>query len=164
MELSPYIESLKQSLHAAAAPGGKEVTDAAALLSQALEPAARLCLLEAMTDAAAEITTALDDVSVETRLRGREVEFTVTEAQHRAGPSIPPEPPGAGGPDEITRITLRLPESLKESVEQAASAAITSVNAWLVQAIADAVESGHSRPFSTGRRGLGRRYRGFARS
>ena len=56
MELSPYLETLQRELHAAAAPGGPEVTRTAELLSGSLDAAARLCLLEALSDAAAEIT------------------------------------------------------------------------------------------------------------
>ena len=39
------------------------------------------------------------------------------------------------------RITLRLPESLKQRVESAAAREGASVNTWLVQALARAVES-----------------------
>ena len=164
MELSPYIESLKQSLRTAAAPGGKEVADAAALLSEALEPSARLAFLEAMSDAAAEITSALDGAAVEARLHGRGVQFIVNEVGPPPVARAEPGPASAEDSGETARISLRLPEALKESVEQAASAAAASVNAWLVRAIADAVDGGHSRPFSTASRKPGRRYRGFARS
>jgi hypothetical protein len=164
MELSPYIESLKQSLKAAAAPAGKDVADAAALLSQALEPSARLSFLEAMADAAAEITAALDGASVDARLHGRGIEFIVNEAGPPPAATVPPGPASAGETDDTARITLRLPESLKESVEQAASAAVISVNAWLVRAIAGAVSGGYSQPFSTGGHKPGRRFKGFARS
>jgi hypothetical protein len=164
MELSPYIESLKQSLKAAAAPGGKDVADAAALLSEALESSARLSFLEAMADAAAEITAALDGASVEARLRGRGIEFIVNETEPSPGATVQPGPASAEEPGETARITLRLPEALKESVEEAASAAVASVNAWLVRVIADAVDGGHTRPFSTGSRKPGRRFRGYARS
>ena len=47
------------------------------------------------------------------------------------------------------RITLRLPESLKQRVESSAAREGTSVNTWLVQALQRAVES--RRP-STGSR------------
>lgn len=164
MELSPYIESLKQSLNAAAAPGGKEITAAAALLAQALEPSARLSFLEAMADTAAEITDALDDVSVEARLHGREIEFVVNEMGPSTDSRVPPDPASTGESDETARITLRLPEPLKKSVEQAASSATTSVNAWLVRAITAAVDDGYSRKFSSGGRKPGRRFTGYARS
>jgi hypothetical protein len=59
---------------------------------------------------------------------------------------------------------LRLPEPLKGSVEQAASAENISVNAWLVRAIASAVEGGGSSPHNSGRTRLGRRFTGFAQA
>ena len=48
------------------------------------------------------------------------------------------------------RITLRLPESLKQRVESAAAREGASVNTWLVQALQRAVES--RRPSSAGSR------------
>jgi hypothetical protein len=164
MELSPYIESLKQSLKSAAAPGGKDVTAAAALLSEALEPSARLSFLEAMSDAAAEITAALDGASVDARLHGRGIEFIVNEAGPPPAATVPPDAASAGESDGTARITLRLPESLKDSVEQAASKENISVNAWLVRAIAAAVDGGYTRSYSTAGTRPGRRFKGFARS
>ena len=72
MELTPYLDGLRRDLAAAAAPGGPEVQQAAELLGGSLDASARLCLLEALSDAAAEITTKLDGGSVDIRLRGRE--------------------------------------------------------------------------------------------
>lgn len=165
MELSPYIESLKQSLQTAAAPAGKDVAEAAKLLSEALEPSARLSFLQAMADAAAEITAALEGASVEARLHGRGIEFIVNDLEPSAdADDAQSEPAASGEPGETARITLRLPEALKESVEQAASNAITSVNSWLVREISAAVDSGGGRSSSFGRRGPGRRVRGYARS
>jgi HicB family len=132
MELTQYLESLRRELTAAAAPGGPDVTKAAELLGGSLEASTRLLLLEALSDAAAEITAKLGDSSVEVRLRGREAQFVITRAE--PGPAA--APPAAGVEGDLARITLRLPESLKESVERAAASEGISVNAWLVRAIA----------------------------
>ena len=142
MELSPYIESLQKSLQATAAPAGKEVGEAAVLLASALEPAARLCLLDAMAEAADEITIALKDVAVEARLHGREVKFVANEIEHPAIATIPSGTAKSETSDDVARITLRLPESIKDSVEQAASAENISVNGWLVRAISTALSDG----------------------
>src|ERR1700761_55872 len=80
MDLTPYLETLRTDLTAAAAPGGPETTRAAELLGGALESSARLVLLEALSDAAAEITTRLTDASVEVRLRGRQADLVVNQA------------------------------------------------------------------------------------
>ncbi len=164
MNLSPYVEALRKSLDAAAAPGGKEVTDAAALLALAIEPAARLSLIEALTDASEEITAALSDAAVETRLRGREVEFVVDEVSHPPVTPAPADPEETESSDEVARISLRLPGPLKLSIEAAAGADGISVNAWLVRALAAAVDRGSSWPGGRRKRGPGRRFTGFARA
>jgi hypothetical protein len=144
MDLTPYLEALRADLAAAAAPGGPETTRAAELLGHSLEPSARLALLEALSDAAAEITTHLRDASVEVRLRGREADLVVN--QHAPTPPSPPPPPAA--PDgDLTRLTLRMPESLKTNVEQSAAAEGISVNAWLVRAVTAAVTTPAPPPF-----------------
>ena len=145
MELSPYLDGLKRDLTAAAGPGGPDVLRAADLLGASIEASARMCLLEALSDAAAEITTKLAHESVEVRLRGREAQFVVTEIEPSHTAEAPPTtraggaPPAGttpdGEPGDLTRITLRLPEGLKEAAERAAAAEAISVNAWLVRAI-----------------------------
>ncbi|SNY42236.1 hypothetical protein [Paractinoplanes atraurantiacus] len=137
MDLTPYLETLRADLAAAAAPGGPETTRAAELLGHSLEPSARLALLEALSDAAAEITTRLRDASVEVRLRGREADLVVTQHAPFTEPAAPPPPPVDGG--DLTRLTLRMPEALKTHVEQTAAAEGISVNAWLVRAVTAAV-------------------------
>jgi hypothetical protein len=141
MELTPYLDGLRRDLAAAAAPGGPEVQQAAELLGGSLDASARLCLLEALSDAAAEITTKLDGGSVDIRLRGREAQFVVTAPTPASPPPASPTPPTTEGTDlgDIARITLRLPEGLKEAAERAAAAEAISVNAWLVRAIARVV-------------------------
>ncbi len=135
MDLTPYLETLRADLAAAAAPAGPETIRAAELLGHSLDASARLALLEALSDAAAEITTELHDASVEVRLRGRSADFVVSQTV----PEPPVEPTAAPGPGlesgEQTRLTLRMPESLKTYVEQAAAAEGISVNSWLVRAI-----------------------------
>jgi hypothetical protein len=131
-----------------------------------------LCLLEALSDAAAEITTRLEHGSVEVRLRGREAQFVVTQAAAPAeeappAPSSPP-PPADTESGDIARITLRLPEGLKDAVERAAAAESISVNAWLVRAISQMVAGpGPTHPSmgpAPGRGRLGRRVTGYAQA
>ncbi len=165
MDLSPYLDTLRRDLAATAAPGGPEVSRAAELLASSLEASARLCLLEALTDAAAEITAKLGDTSVEVRLRGRGADLVVTEAPP-VEPHLPPPPTptAAEASADLARITLRLPEPLKEQVERAASAEGISVNAWLVRAIAGAVQSGRPTPPPSTHHRFGRRVTGFAQA
>jgi hypothetical protein len=137
MDLTPYLDMLRADLAVAAKPGGAATVEAADLLSHALEPSARLVLLEVLSDAAAEITTRLHDTSVEVRLHGREADLVVN---HVAAAMLGPlsEPPAGDGGD-LARLTLRMPEALKAHVEQAAAAEGISVNAWLVRAVTAAV-------------------------
>jgi hypothetical protein len=166
MNLSPYLDALRRDLAATAAPGGDEVARAAELLTGSLDASTRLCLMEALSDAAAEITAKLaGTATVDVRLRGREADLVVTEL---SGQPAPPAPPGLGADSgDVARITLRLPEPRKEEVERAASAEGISVNAWLVRAVGTAVTRGSAAP-PPGRQGpprpLGKRITGFAQA
>ena len=137
MDLAPYVDTLRADLAAAAAPGGADTARTADLLSHALEASARLTLLEALSDAAAEITTRLRDASVEVRLRGREADFVVSHSAPTAAEPVSEAPVADGG--DLARLTLRMPEALKAHVEQTAAAEGISVNAWLVRAVTAAV-------------------------
>jgi len=160
MDLTPYLENLRRDLAATAAPGGADMAKAAELLVGSLDATARLSLMEALADAAAEITTKLVNATVEVRLRGREADLVVTEMSAPPNPPPPPAPPDSG---DVARITLRLPESLKAAVERAAEAEGISVNSWLVRAISAAATPGSPHPPPTGR-AFGRRITGFAQA
>jgi hypothetical protein len=166
MDLTPYLDALRADLSAAAAPGGPEVTRAAELLGTSIEASARLVLLEALSDAAAEITTRLHDATVEVRLRGREADLVVNRTHEPEAMHVPAGPmPDAG---DLTRLTLRMPESLKAHVEQSAAAEGMSVNAWLVRAVTAAVQrpigSPPQPPSSPAMGSGGRRITGFAQA
>lgn len=162
MDLSPYLESLRRDLVAAAAPGGEDTARTADLLTLALDASARLCLIEVLADATAEITSKLDGPTVEVRLRGREADLVVNAeapAYYEAAPAAAPVPPLTEGGDQA-RLTLRLPEQLKEAAERAAAAEGISVNAWLVRATANALRP--VAPPTTAH--LGRRVTGYAQA
>jgi hypothetical protein len=152
MDLSPYVESLQRDLTNAAAPGGPDIAHAAQVLGTSLESSARLTMLEVLSDAAAEITAALRTGSVEIRLHGRDADIVVTEDTEPAD-AVPPMPSGAPAATEtgdVARITLRLPEALKEQVEAAAASAGVSVNTWLVRAAAGALSAAPGTPTAPG--------------
>jgi hypothetical protein len=163
MDLSPYLETLRRDLAASAAAGGAEIERTAGVLAGALDAAARLCLLEALSDAAAEITTKLETATVDVRLRGREADLVVTETVYAEEAPVAAPPPDPAG--DVARMTLRLPESLKEAVERAAATEGISVNAWLVRAIAGSIQGPTSPgPSAAGRRAFGRRVTGYAQA
>ncbi|HEX7745306.1 MAG TPA: toxin-antitoxin system HicB family antitoxin [Micromonosporaceae bacterium] len=161
MDLTPFIDGLRRDLAAAAAPGGPDISRAADLLAGSVDASARLSLLDALSQAADEITAQLPGASVDVRLRGRDAEFVVTELAPTSTEPPPPAPVEAAG--DTARITLRMPESLKDAVERAAAAEGISVNAWLVRAVTGAVQGGPPRPSATGR-GMPRRITGYGRA
>src|SRR6266849_3677451 len=137
MDLTEYTEMLRRELGSVTRFGGDELARTAEMLADALDSSVRLTFLEVLS--AAAITTRLDDAVIEVRLSGSEPEFVVTTT---AAP--PPEEPAGADPgeasDDMTRITLRLPGPLKARVDAEAAAASQSVNAWLVRAIARALD------------------------
>ncbi|GAA4669978.1 pilus assembly protein HicB [Nocardioides nanhaiensis] len=140
MELTPYVESLRRDLAAAAEGAGPELRQAAERLAFALDPAARLALMEAISQAAAEITAEMPAGGVDVRLDGRELAFVVEAAPLPVPPvpSAPPVPPSPPEPEEeggLARVTLRLPEGVKARAEDAAAEAGQSLNTWLVGAV-----------------------------
>ena len=143
MDITPYVESLRRDLAAAAEAGGPEAKAAAERLALSLDPAMRLALMEALSQAAAEITSELPAGSVDVRLRGREPEFVVdvpapTAGQGRAGAEPAPEPEDVEEDGPVARITLRIPESLKAKAEEMAARSGHSLNTWLVSTIRNA--------------------------
>jgi hypothetical protein len=167
MDLAPYVESLHRQLILAAEAGGEEARALAERLTAPLDAAARLMLLDALSAAAGEITSELAPGSVDVRLRGGEPELVVVPAPAEepagvADPHAGPSPVAADDDGVQARINLRLPDSLKSRVEDAAASAGLSVNAWLVRAVAATVEPGGATP-SAGptRTGGGEKFSGW---
>jgi hypothetical protein len=149
MQISVHVEALQSDLAAVAAVGSLEQTETVQRISAALEASVRLRLLEAITDAAHELTPQVPG-HVEVRLVGGDPSLVYVEGE--------PEHGWQGGEDSLTaRITLRLPGSLKAGVEAAASRDGISVNSWLVAAISRSLER---RPSVR----VGSRLTGYARS
>lgn len=143
MELGQYVTDLQRQLVEAAEHGTPDTRAAAERLAARLDAATRLVLLDALSAAAGEITRDLAPGSVDVRLRGREVEFVVTQqATDGDADDAPAAPAAPVDLDDVStsRTTLRLPDALKARVDEAAAADGLSVNAWLVRAIADAVQ------------------------
>src|SRR3954462_10443286 len=120
MQITSHVEELQRQLLAAAAAGGPEAQEIAGRLTTALEAAARLTILETLSEAAGEITRELAPGSVDVRLRGRDVEFVVSQPAPETAAAPTPAPAADGTPvgedaDEgaTSRTTLRLPDSLK---------------------------------------------------
>ena len=151
MQLSPHVEALQNDLAAMAGMADEATRETVHRIAAALDSALRLRMLEAVTDAANEISGQLAAGNVEIRLAGGDPQLVVAEQAEEAAPSM-------GDEAATARITLRLPEGLKASAEAAAAREGMSVNSWLIQAIARSVD----------RRGVparsSRRISGWARS
>jgi hypothetical protein len=173
MDLTPFVDTLREALAATAETGGEEARALAERLARPLESAARLALLDALSVAAEEITRDLAPGSVDLRLRGREPGFVVTpppaehtfEEQEAVADSVPPPIPPEAEEGAMARINLRLSENLKSRVEEAAASAGLSVNAWLVRAASAGLTGDDHGPRAGHRRSPrgGQRYTGWVR-
>jgi hypothetical protein len=144
MDLDSYIATMRESLTAVASsvsPDDEQAKRAAGMLAATLEPAARLALMNALSDLAAEVTAELDDKVVDVRLDGRDVRVAITDTAPRdEGPSHPGAPPFEGSGD-VSRMTVRLVEDLKEKAEQAAATQGVSLNSYVQDALAGALRN-----------------------
>jgi len=159
MDLTPYLDRLREDLTTSASAGDEDMQRAAGVLSAALEPAARLTLMNALADMAEEVTSRLDGPTVDVRLDGRDVRVVVDggvtgggEAAG-AGPGADGASHGdaaargfsfgdiAGSSGDISRITLRIVEQIKEQAEQAAAAQGLSLNSFVAQAVQQALRA-----------------------
>ena len=77
MDITPYVDSLRRDLVAAVEGASEEVRQAAERLGFALDPATRLALMEAISQAASEITAEMPTGGVDVRLDGRDLDFVV---------------------------------------------------------------------------------------
>jgi hypothetical protein len=169
MDLTRYLQNLRDDLLTAASVGDENARQAAALLAGALEPAARLAIMNALSDLAAEVTGALQDTTVELRLDGRDVRVSVSRHAEESGSSRPDADyftkrtdaardgsaessvddasaddlkhavQDAGG--ELSRTTVRLFNELKAQAERAASEQGVSLNTYISRAVSESVRS-----------------------
>ena len=160
MDLSPYLQSVRVGVANASALADEPTQKVAERLGTAIESSTRLALIQALSDAAGTISAELAPSSVELRMVGQDPEFVVSVQTAEAEPTLLlPEPESGEGdtsesPDDepISRITLRLPQSVKTRVDEMASAEGISTNAWLIRAVMDALadRSGSRRAWPQG--------------
>jgi len=150
MNVAAYVEALQQDLAAVAGVGDDSIAEAARRLSAALESSLRLRLMDALGEAAAELTNQLPDGHVEVRVTAGEPELVYIPD--------PGAPPPTSLEDLTARITLRLPETLKAIVDTAAQEAGVSANTWLLQQITRSADP------SKRRHPGGRRMTGYGQS
>jgi hypothetical protein len=98
-----------------------------------IHPALREAAMEIVNQAADEVRAQLPGHRVEVVIADGEPTLRITADESTA-------PPVEG--DFDARITLRLPDSIKDIVERAASDSGDSVNAWVVKTLAGRASSG----------------------
>ena len=150
MQIEGYVQALREDLVRIAAVGDESTARAAELIAVALESSVGRRLQEALGEAALELSSQLESGRIEVRVAGGDPELV-----YIADEEAPTEPA-----DEAftARITLRLPESLKNRIEALAASHGLSVNTLIVQVLSRGAEP---RTPSGGNR---RRLTGYGRS
>lgn len=110
------------------AGGDEAVDEAATTLLSVLEPAIRQLALDLAQQAAQEVVAQAPDLEVEVVLRDGDPVLRVRHHEPEAPRTDPFE----------ARLTLRLPEDLKQQVQDLADASGDSVNSWVVRALSSA--------------------------
>jgi hypothetical protein len=130
VQIRPIINTVQATLvsQATVASTDPAVEVAVNQLVEALGPALQVAAMEIAQQAAAEVSAQLPDQSVDVVLSDGDPVLRVGEVPHAAEPRPAAE-------DLDARITLRLPPSLKQLIEDAAQNAGDSVNAWVVDAL-----------------------------
>jgi len=123
------VNTVRATLSHQAALAGSDPAIAAAVnqLVETLVPALRLAAMEIAEQAAAEVRAQLPGHAIDVVIVDGDPGLRVTETQNAE--------PRSAAEDLASRITLRLPPSLKELVETAADRAGESVNSWIVDAL-----------------------------
>ena len=132
MKLSSVTQSLLADLvevvHAVDPAAGDQV----ARILPAGAPALSMRLLALVTELSAELSRTLPAGRVEVRLVSADAaELVYVEAEPAAAPT--------SDDGETARLTVRLPQGLKERAERTAEAAGLSLNAWIVTQLSDAL-------------------------
>lgn len=152
MELTPYVEMLREELSTATQATDGELREAVERALRQLDPTARLVFMNLLADSDAEITRLLQecgvDATVQAVLKGRDPShqvhvdfanfaepFDTTPRQDDTTDTTGEEEPDAG---ETVRITLRLPAKVKAKADVMAEDAGMSLNSWIVDAVREA--------------------------
>jgi hypothetical protein len=143
VETDPFVRAVHEDLEAAAATGDESVARAAEAIARTLAASLRLHLQDAVSRAAMELSDQLPSGRVDVRLAGRDLQLVYVGEEAPAPAATEADDAGTA------RITLRMPDSLKQRVESAAAAEGISANAWLVRAVTHGLER---RRVTTGRR------------
>jgi HicB family len=130
MHVQPIVNTVRAALLNSSGISSADPTIEAAVshLVEALGPALRVAALDLAEQAAGEVRAQLPDHTVDIVLSDGDPTLRITEVG--GGPAS-----RSADEDFGARITLRLPPSLKDLIENAAGNTGESVNAWVVEAL-----------------------------
>jgi uncharacterized protein (DUF1778 family) len=130
MHVEPVLNSLTAALlsNSGVAAADPTVEAAVSQLIDSLGPALRVAAMELAEQAASEVRAQLPEHTVDVVLSDGDPSLRVTDHQTAATDRPASE-------EFDARISLRLPPSLKELIEDAANTTGESVNAWVVEAL-----------------------------
>jgi hypothetical protein len=130
MHVQPVINSLRAALLNNSGISSSDPTIEAAVsqLVESLGPALRVAALDLAEQAAGEVRAQLPEHTVDIVLADGDPTLRISEGK-------PTTSSRAADEDFDARITLRLPPSLKDLIEDAAGLTGESVNAWVVEAL-----------------------------
>ncbi len=154
MDLTPHLEAVRADLESLA---DEQTLAGLARLSRVVEPSLQLRLLDVLGEAALELSGQLPGGHAEVRVAARDARL-VYVPEGPAREDATPDEQDEGG---TSRLTLRMPEALKNKVEAAAAKEGLSVNGWLVRTIARGVE-GRRLEIEFGKSKRGSRVTGWA--
>jgi len=128
VQTDAILDSIEQAVEnqLAMGDGSEALEEAAVALMAALRPSLQQAAYRLAEQAAAEVAAQLEGYTVNVVLEDGEPSLLVRE-------DAAPKPFTAD--DLSARITLRLPDSLKDHIEEAASDSGDSVNAFVVKAL-----------------------------
>lgn len=145
MQMAQFIEALQEDLRELGLIGGEDLANAVDRLGKSVAQSARLRLIDALAQAALELSQQLPNGHVDVRVAGQDPELVFVE-------EAASETFTATGDGEHARITLRLPEPLKAAIESSAASEGVSVNTWLIRALSRAIHTGGWGLARTGKR------------
>lgn len=137
MDIEKYVAVITDAVNSAAELGDEQTRRIAAALANAVAAPARLAVLQAVSDAVSAVDRSLDDRTVTVRLDGTEIVVSVHSDPAEPHPESTPTFEEMTG--DISRVTLRLVEQIKNRAEEAAAQSGVSLNSWVAQAVQGAL-------------------------
>lgn len=136
MQLEGLLNEIEGTVRSQIAIGSNDqaVETAAGLVMAALRPALNQAAFSLAEQAALEVSAQLSGQKVDVVIADGEPVLKVSESQSVDDSSTLEE-------DLSARITLRLPPSVKNLVEEAAGGSGSSVNTWVVEALSKGAKS-----------------------